>query len=175
MVGTCRRGECGLPAGGGPWGRRVWWLRLSAPALMRRFPRRKRAGRGGHWVSTDRFISACPSSGRGVCGVANPRHTSPYGCGLRLASSPARRRSHPGESISAHLAHSVSSDKVPAWWENACVFPHGLRALSSACQIRRQTRQPRGPRSALCGVWLDCAGACAGQSALVSSGITCQY
>ena len=33
------------------------------------------------------------SSQRAVCGVANPRHSGGYGCGLRLASHPDARRS----------------------------------------------------------------------------------
>ena len=46
---------------------------------------------------------ACTSHLRAVCGVANPRDTARYRCGLRLAPHPAAGRAHPRRLIQRRL------------------------------------------------------------------------
>ncbi|SCC92912.1 hypothetical protein THIX_30140 [Thiomonas sp. X19] len=43
------------------------------------------------------------SAPRAVCGVANPRHSLGYGCGLRLASHPDARRAASRELVQRRL------------------------------------------------------------------------
>ena len=67
-----------------------------------------------HWADMDvratlnKSLTSRASTGRAVCGVANPRHSPSYGCGLRLATHPSRRRPPPRGLIQSALRNSPS-------------------------------------------------------------------